>query len=308
MIDFNLIFNEAKKTESFWDFSQNWFDVLTLVLTILSLWLAYFLGERGYKRDKKDKGKEQKQLIETEMKLFKINLEELLKAINKQLAALELYKAEQNFSLKYYQDVQVDFLKFVNQKSIYENIGFENEQKINEMNELFSLLFGLNDFRFSLKDSLRYYILRYSEFEKGFYLYRKLMYKMMHEIANKNAIDLIPGEGGVHIDFGTNEFARNFFHLNQSCLYNSELLDEKNQLIRPKLIELFIHPAIELSKHYIPANADAIEVADVANEINSSWINMEQVTKAHFNEIEAHIGLLKKVKESISEFLELKQH
>jgi hypothetical protein len=303
MIDFNLIFNDAKKTESFWGFSQNWFDVFTLVLTILSLWLAYHLGERGYKRDKTDKENEQKQLIETEVKLFKINLEELLKAINKQLAALEVYKIEQNFSLKYYQDVQVDFLKFVNQKGIYENIGFENEQKINEINELFSLLFGLNDFRFSLKDSLRHYILRYSEFEKGFYLYRKLMYKMMHEIANKNAIDLIPGEGGVHIDFGKNEFARQFFQLNQSVLENPALIDGNGNVFRPKLIELLILPIIELCKPFIPINPEAIEAADVANEVRSSWLNMEQVTNAHFNEIDGHIAILENVRDKIIKYL-----
>lgn len=55
IFDFNLIVNESTKTESFWSFSQNWFDVLTVVLTILSLWLAYYLGEKGYKRDNKDK-------------------------------------------------------------------------------------------------------------------------------------------------------------------------------------------------------------------------------------------------------------
>lgn len=303
MIDFNLIFNEAKKTESFWDFSQNWFDVLTLVLTILSLWLAFYLGERVYKRDKKDKIKEQKQLIDTEVKLFKVNLEELLKVINKQLDALKNYKVEQNFSLKYYSNLQVDFLKFVSQKSIYESIGFENEQKINEVNELFSLLFGLNDFRYSIKDSLRHYITRYSEFEKGFYLYRKLMYKMTHEIVNRNINDIVPAEGGFHINFGNNEFARQFFRLNQEILENPELLDQNGNVIRPKLIQLFILPTIDLCKQFIPINPDAIEAADVANEVYSSWINMEQVTTAHFNEVDGHIDLLEKVKEEIEKYL-----
>jgi hypothetical protein len=303
MFDFNLFIQEVEKTTSFWQFSQNWFDIFSLVLTILSLWLAYWLGEKGYKRDKKDKEKEQKQLIETEIKLFKINLEQLLEAISNQLTALEDYKVKQNFSLKYYPDLHVEFLKFINPKFIYEHIGFQNADQINEFNELLRSLYGLNDIRISIKDSLRNYILRYNEFEKGFYLYRKLMYKMMHEIANKNAIDLIPAEGGIHIDFGINEFARKFFHLNQSCLYNPELLDEKNQLIRPKLIELFILPAIELCKHYIPVNADAIEVSDVANEINASWINMEEITNAHFNEIDGHIAILENVRDEITEYL-----
>ena len=95
LFDFNLIVQEAEKKAPFLDFTQNWFDVLTLVLTLASLWLAYYLGERGYKRDKKDKAKEQKQLVKTEVKLFKINLEELLKVVDKQLTALEKYKTEQ---------------------------------------------------------------------------------------------------------------------------------------------------------------------------------------------------------------------
>ena len=303
LFDFNLIVQEAKKTESFWDFSQNWFDVLTLVLTILSLWFAYYLGEKGYKRDKKDKIKEHKQLIETEVKLFKINLEQLQTEINKQLAALVVYKTEQNFSLKYYPNLQVDFLKFINPKYIYENIGFQNADEINEFNELLSSLYGINDTRQSIKDSLRNYILRYSEFEKGFYLYRKLMYKMMHEIVNRNINDIVQGEGGFHINFGTNEFARQFFQLNQSVLENPALIDANGNVIRPKLMEIFILPIIELCKPFIPINPDAIEAADVANEVHSSWINMEQVTKAHFNEIDGHIAILENVRDEITEYL-----
>ncbi len=308
MFDFKLIVQEAEKAAEFWSFSQNWFDILSLVLTILSLWLAFWLGERGYRRDKKDKAKEEKQLIKSEVKLFKNNLEQLLKAIDKQLAALKKYKADKSFSLEFHPELQVDFLKFIDVKHVYEEFGFKNQKALDTINELFATLFALNDFRNSLRDSVRTYISRYTDFEKGFYLYRKLMYKMMHEIANKKVIELIPGEGGVHINFGNNHFAREFYHLNQGALSNPELLNEKGVVIRPKLIELFIMPAIDLSKKYIPADEDAIQVSDVANEVNSSWINMEVVTTAHFNEIDGHIATLEKVKEKINEFLELKKN
>ncbi len=304
LFDFNLIVQEAKKTESFWDFSQNWFDVLTLVLTILSLWFAYYLGEKGYKRDKKDKKEEHQLHIEIEVKLFKINLEQLLTFVNKQLTALEAYKTEQNFSLKYYPDLNVEFLKFINPKFIYENIGFQNTNQINNFNELLRSLYGINNITPSIKDSLRNYISRHSEFEKGFYLYRKLMYKMMHEIVNRNINDIVQGEEGFHINFGTNEFARQFFQLNQSVLENPELMDVNGNVIRPQLIELFILPIIELCKPFIPINPDAIEAADVANEVRSSWINMEQVTKAHFNEIDGHIAILENVRDEIIKYLE----
>ncbi|MFT5250014.1 MAG: hypothetical protein ACI93P_001749 [bacterium] len=307
MFDFKLILQEAEKVAEFWSFSQNWFDILSLVLTILSLWLAFWLGERGYRRDKKDKAKEEKQLINSEVKLFKNNLEQLLKAVDKQLAALKKYKADKSFSLEFRAELQVDFLKFVDVKHVYEKYDLKNQKSIDSINELFASLFALNDFRHSLRDSLRNYITRYRDFEKGFYLYRKLMYKMMHEIANRRAIDIRQGVGGFEINFGDNVFAENYFHLNQTTLRNPELLDDKGIVIRPKLIELFIIPAIDLSKQFIPADEDAIQVSDVANEVNSSWINMEVVTTAHFNEIDGHIATLEKVKEKIEEFLELKK-
>ncbi|WP_055448544.1 hypothetical protein [Lacinutrix mariniflava] len=307
MFDFNLVVQEAEKVAKFWSFSQNWFDILSLVLTLLSLWLAFWLGERGYRRDKKDKIKEEKELINSEIKLFKNNLKQLLKAIDGQLKGLKKYQNDKNFSLEFHANVQVDFLKFIDVKHVYEYFGFKNKETIDKVNKLFSNLFALNDFRDSLRDSVRTYISRYTDFEKGFYLYRKLMYKMMHEIANERAIDIRPEVGGYQINFGTNQFAQQFFRLNQSVLNHPDLQDANGMVIRPKLIELFIMPAIELSKQFIPANHDAIQVSDVANEVNSSWINMEVVTKAHFNEIDAHIDTLEKVKEKINEFLELKK-
>ena len=307
MFDFKLIVQEAEKAIEFWSFSQNWFDILSLVLTILSLWLAFWLGERGYRRDKKDKAKEEKQLIKSEVKLFKNNLDQLLKAVVKQLEALKKYKTDKNFSLEFRSELQVDFLKFVAVKNVYEQFGFENQEKIDTINELFATLFALNDFRHSLRDSVRNYITRYTGFEKGFYLYRKLMYKMMHEIMRKKSIDVIPGEGGLHIDFGENEFARQFFQLNQKALYDPDLLTPEGVLNRHKLIELFVLPSIEISKPFIPLDEDAIEVSDIANEVNASWANMEVVERAHFIEIDGHIATLEKVKEKINEFLELKK-
>ncbi|MCB0463894.1 MAG: hypothetical protein KDC81_14440 [Flavobacteriaceae bacterium] len=307
MFDFNLIVQEAEKTTSFWSFSQNWFDILSLILTIASLWLAYYLGERGYKRDKRDKAKEQKELVKSEIKLFENNLGQLNLAIDAQLKALKKYKEDKNFSLEFNPDVQVDFLKFIDVKHIYESIGFKNKEGIGKVNSLFAALYSLNDFRHSLRDSVRTYIARYTTLEKSFYLYRKLMYRMLHEICNKRAIDMQPAVGGLNINFGDNHFARDFFRLNQSVLNNPELLNEHQIVIRSKLIELFIIPLIELSKQHIPLNEDAIEIADMANEVNSAWIDMEVVTESHFHEIEGHINSLEKVQREITAFLELKK-
>ncbi|WP_271769270.1 hypothetical protein [Aquimarina algiphila] len=305
MFDFNLIVQEAEEITGFWSFSQNWFDILSLVLTLLSLWLAYHLGERGYKRDKKDKDKDQKELIKSEVKLFENNLGQLNLAIDSQLKGFNKYKEEQNFSLEFNPDVQVDFLKFIDVKHIYEAIGFKKEDGIGKVNSLFAALYSLNDFRHSFRDSVRTYNSRYVTLEKRFYLYRKLMYRMLHEICNKRAIDIQPAAGGLNINFGDNHFARDFFRLNQTVLNSPELLDENQIVIRPKLIELFIIPLIELSKQHIPLNADAIEIADMANEVNSAWIDMEGITQSHFGEVEGHINSLEKVRKEIITFLEL---
>jgi hypothetical protein len=307
MFDFKLIVQEAEKAAEFWTFSQNWFDILSLVLTILSLWLAFWLGERGYRRDKKDKAKEEKQLINSEIELFKNNLQQLLKTIDNQLVGLNKYKADKSFSLEFHPDLQVDFLRFIDVRHVYEFFGFKDKKNLDTVNSLFAALYSINDFRNSLRDSVRTYINRYTDLEKGFYLYRKLMYRIMHDIANKKVIDLIPTEGGAHINFGDNQFAREYFNLNQAALSNQTLFDDNKRVIRPKLIELFILPAIELCKRFIPQDEDAIHVSDIANEVNASWINMEVVTTAHFKEIDGHIATLEKVKEKIEEFLQLKK-
>lgn len=305
MIDYNACCEKAESVIQFWSFTQNWFDILSLVLTVLSLWFAYYLGKSGFEREKKHEAKEKAKLVKSEINLFKNNLKQLNEAIKKQLVALNNYKDQNNFNLEFNPEVQVDFLKFIQVKNIYEHIGFDNQLSLDKINDLFAALFSLNDFRHSLRDSLRSYIARYSEFEKGFYLYRKLMYKMMHEIANRRSIDMIPDVVGIHIDFGNNQFAKEFFHLNQSSLSNPEMSDKDGNLIRAKLIEIFVLPSIELSKLYIPADKDAIEVADIANEVHSSWINMEQVTINHFNEIDSHIETLENVEKEINEFLTL---
>ena len=307
LFDLNFYIEQAEKGVEFWSFSQNWFDILSLILTLLSLWIAFYLGERGYKRDQRDKNKDQEQLVNSEIKLFKNNLKELLNAADSQLDGLKKYEVDESFSLVLNPSVQVDFLKYIDVKNVYEYFGYKDSSKLDVVNSLFSSLFSLNDFRESLRDSVRNYITRYTDFEKGFYLYRKLMYRMMHDIANKNAIELINVEDGVHINFGGNDFAERFFHLTQAVLQNPELFNENGDVIRPKLMELFIMPAIDLSKYYIPIDEDAIQVSDVANEVRSSWLNIEVVTTAHFNEITGHIKILANVKKNINEFLELQK-
>lgn len=308
MFNFNTFVDGVKEVYSFWGFLPNWFDVLSFLITIAGLWFAYRMGERGYQRDRKDKKEEQEKLAASEVELLRNSLKQLLKAASKQIEYLKDYEVKQNFTLKYRSDVQVDFLKFIDVKNVYEYYGPNNEDKVKLINELFSSLFSLSDFRDSLRDSVRTAMNKYNMHEQGFYLYRKLMYRMLHEIANRNAQDIERNEQGVLIDFGDNDFARQFSALITNVFANPDFFDDRKNVVRPKVKELLVLPVINLCQGYIPDNPDAIEASDVANEVNASWINMLEVLKSHFVEVRSHIEALEAVEKEIKSFLELERN
>ena len=110
----------------FGSFSQstpNWFDWLSLILTLivsgLSILLAYWIAERVYSREKKDRQLEDLEIQDSEIELFKNSISELNSAIQNQIRDIETYKREQNFQLKFHPDIQVDFLQFINVKYLY---------------------------------------------------------------------------------------------------------------------------------------------------------------------------------------------
>ena len=190
-------------------------------------------------------------------------------------------------------------------KDVYKKYGFKDEDNLLIINQLFQELYQLNDFRNSLRDSVRTYISRYTDIEPSFYLYRKLMYKKHHEISTFRSEDLIKKPGGFLIKFGDDAFAGEFYQLVQSVHLNPELTDQNGNVIRKNIIDLLIIPLIELCQKNIPGDEDAIEVIDIANEVRSAWINMEVVTTAHFNEIRGHKNQLEKTKLNIENFINL---
>ena len=108
---FNFQFGEFSQA------SPNWFDwfslISSLIISAASIFLAFYIAERIYKREKLDKEKESIDLQNSEIELFKNNLTELNTAIEKQIIDLQKYSEEKNFKLTFNQSVQVDFFQFV---------------------------------------------------------------------------------------------------------------------------------------------------------------------------------------------------
>jgi|TARA_R100000501_G_C2627218_1_gene121097 hypothetical protein len=307
MIDINFYIEKAENIGGFWSFTQNWFDILTLVLTLLALWLAFWLGERGYRREKRDKNNEEEEIESLEHKLFTNNLIQLKSSIDKQVSALKEYKEKEDFSLTFISTVQVDFLQFINIKNIYKKYGFYDKEKLDKINDLFKELYQLYDFRESLRNSVRNYISRYTDLEPGFYRYRKIMYRNFFEIYHINIKDKVVNEDGSYkYLIEDNPFVNEFIPFIGRIHKDGDLKDKNGNLIRGKLIDKLIDPLITICGKYIPEESSAIEILDIANEVKSAWINMEAITNGHFNEIEGHISLLNSVNSKIEVFLELK--
>jgi len=118
------------------NFTPNWFDWLTLVLTIASIIGAYWVAKTVYDKEKNDKNLQDKELENSENLLFINNLETIQKPITSQIKSLKEYIKSQDFILSFNPEIQVDFLQFINIKDIYKKHGFDNKKNIYECNKL----------------------------------------------------------------------------------------------------------------------------------------------------------------------------
>ncbi len=145
----------------FGEFSQatpNWFDwfslISSLVISATSIFLAFYLAERIYKKEKTDRNTEDLNIQNSEVQLFKNSLTELNSAIEKQIIDLQSYIDNKDFKLIFHSAIQVDFLQFINVKYLYKNAGFNNIEAISNINNLMTSLYTLYDFRESLRDEV----------------------------------------------------------------------------------------------------------------------------------------------------------
>lgn len=289
------------------DFTPNWFDWITLLLTIASILGAYLVSESVFKKQQKNKEKEDKELENSESLLLKNNLETIQQPIEKQIKSLEEYMEKKDFRLSFYSEIQVDFLQFISVKDIYKKYGFENTENIKIINSLMTSLYSLYDFRGSLRSEVRTYIKKYNYHEQKFYKYRGLLYTKYFELCNSRAENIINENGIKKFSFNVNDkFMAEYTQLRVTTFNDNEIIDNNGLKNRNLLIERFVKPLIEISTKFIPEDYNAIEIGDIANQVLSAFDDMEHVTGKHMNALKGHIDSLESVNSKIKKFEKLK--
>lgn len=291
---FNFQFGE------FEDVSPNWFDwfslIINLLVTVASIYFAYFLGERTYKRDRNNKINEEKLNIVSENDLFRMNLLELNKNIEIQIGFLKEYLINKDFKLKLTPSLQVNFLQFLNLKAIYAL----NKGNYGRINNLISSLYSIEKITNSLSKEINNYISKFNAQENKFYFYRQAYYKKFFEYSNIRAVDM-KIENGVKKwkyadeDIFMNEYAK---------LRNQTISNADGTTNRNFVDENFLLPLIRLANKYIPEDYNAIEIHDIANDAHSAYQNLENLTSIHFRAIESYLKILEDTKIEIEEYLE----
>ncbi|MCG8839035.1 hypothetical protein G1K37_11825 [Tenacibaculum dicentrarchi] len=289
------------------DFTPNWFDWLTLLLTVASILGAYLVSESVFKRGQRNKEKENKELENSENLLLKNNLETIQKPIENQIESLEEYMKSKDFRLSFYSDIQVDFLQFISVKDIYKKYGFENTENTKQINSLMTNLYSLYDFRGSLRSEVRTYIEKYNYHEQKFYKYRGLLYTKYFELCNSRAESIINENGIKKFSFNANDkFMTEYTQLRVTTFNDNEIIDNNGLKNRNLLIERFVKPLIGISAKFIPEDYNAIEISDISNQVLSAFNDMEHITEKHMNAIKGHIDSLKSVNSKIKKFEEIK--
>lgn len=277
----------------FWNFTPNWFDLTTVCVSIFSVFGGYWIATKIYSKERKDKAIEERDLIASEIKLFKNSLSQLNVSVDDQIKNLNHYLEEKKFELKINQGVHIDFLHFINIKYLYKSIGVEKKDEINEINMLLASLYALNEFRTSLRDELRSYLNKYEFHENKFYLYRKLLYTKYFELCNLRSGDFIIDNGIKKWKFNDGDlFMKKYTELRMAIFKDNEVIDGNGIKDRGELIKKFVIPLIHIATDYVPEDYNAIEVSDIANEINAAYKDMENITESHFKAITSYVDIL----------------
>jgi hypothetical protein len=288
----------------FWNFTPNWFDWFSVLVAILSIFGGYWIATKIYSKEKRDKNLEEKELLSSEINLFKNSLTQLNSSVSNQIQSLKEYIEKKDFRLEFNQGVHADFLHFINVKYLYKEIGVNKKEEIQKINRLLSSLYTLNDFRTSLRDELRTYIKKYNFHEDKFYSYRKLLYTKYFELCNQRGVDFVFENGIKKWKFRDDDlFMIKYTENRIKTFQDPELISEGGLKDRAKLTERFIIPLIHISADYIPEDYNAIEINDIANEVNTAHTDMEYVTTTHFQAVNSYLDILVDIKQKIADYL-----
>lgn len=250
---------------------------------------------------KKTEKKEDKKLDLAGFNLFKNSIEQLNSAVKNQEEDILKYIEKQDFSLTFHQNVNVDFLQFIDAKKIYLILGLEHEEKINS---LFKRLYLLNDFRISLRNEVRTYIKRYNELEKEFYSYRELLYLEYYRLCNTRSLSVKIENNKKMWNFDVKDiFMNEYSKLINQILSNTEIIENNALKSRDKLVSEFVVKISEISGKFIPEDIDAIYINNLANKVNAAYIDMSEITKSHLKAMKSYSDNLNITSEKIELFL-----
>lgn len=286
----------------FYGSNPNWFDWLnflgTIIVSVFSIFIAYYLGEKNYKRDKKERAKREEELMISENNLFRENLKELKKQISIQEGYFKKYLEKEVLNqLLVNTSVQVNFLKDIDVKQLYKKV--ENDKnKVEQINTLFSYLYGISNFESTIQDEYRTFIERYNELEIIFKNnYGTVFYHLFHQINNKRIVNYpkINGKIGWQYD------SRDKFMLDY-VKFRSEFIEKNKIQVNRKSISELLRKTAEMSSKYIPKDYDAIQVNHFANESYAAFRDMEAKEESHRKVIGNYLSILEKLKDKIKEY------
>lgn len=284
------IINYMQETET-----PNWFNWLSLVFNILSIWFAYWLGERTYKRDKVDKQKEEAINIQSEKELFNENISILRNDIEKQIESLNNYIDQKDFVIKLNPNIKIDFLKFINIKSLYK------DNNKNKVNTLLSALYSISDFYIFLTRERDEHQKHYKDDERVFQEnYREVFYTQNYLLHNKRIEEVIEENGKINIAYHKDDkFMPEFRKIVND--FEKNITNENGTADRDKIMEE-LKKIMKITIQYIPFDYDAIMVNIIANKASAAYTNMKHRKDVHFRTIKSLITTLKKVNDTIDNY------
>lgn len=289
---FNFQFGDFEES------SPNWFDwfslILNLLVTSFSIYFAFYLGEKTYKRDRDDKIDEEKNNIKAEKELFNNNLIELKENISIQIGFLSEYLTNRDLKLKINPSLQIYFLEHIDLKTIYKI----NEDKL-KINKLLSSLYSIENITTTLSLELTNFITKLNSHQSKFKIYRQAYYRKFFDYSNSRAEEIIVDNGVKKWRYNENDkFMEEF-----AKLRNNPISNEDGTANYKLIDENFLLPLIELSNKFIPEDYNAIEIHDLTNDSHSAFIDIENLTELHFKAIENNKKILEETLKSINEFI-----
>lgn len=248
----------------------NWFEMLSLFTSLLAIGIAYWLGHKQEINDKKLR----EELIKDENNLFEIQLKQLKNNIVDEIKDLEDNK--DIFRLKINQLIQIDFLNFIDVKSLYK---INNRDKVND---IISSLYILYDFNPRFISEIKYFEEKYNRYKNIFREnYQKVFYTKYYETYIE----------GNNTD---NPFLSEYV----------KIVNQFNNSNEEKIVEL-LNNITNISFEYIrdKKNKRACEINELANMAIQAY-EEKKLLKHNYNEIITnHISILKNVKNGIEKYL-----